>query len=62
MARQELRDARGALLGWIESSGSLDTLRDYRGALRGTYDARYNETRDYRGALAGKGNVLTRLL
>lgn len=62
MARHELRDARGALLGWIDSDGSVDTLRDYRGALKGTYNARHNETRDYRGALVARGNVLARLL
>ena len=55
MARHELRDARGALLGWIDSDGSVETLRDYRGALKGTYNARHNETRDYRGGAGSTG-------
>ena len=62
MARQDVRDARGTLLGWIENGNGVDTLRDYRGTLKGTYDTRHNETRDYRGTLVAKGNVLARLL
>lgn len=62
MTKHELRDARGVLLGWVESSNGVDTLRDYRGTLKGTYDTRHNEARDYRGTLVARGNVLTRLL
>ncbi|MCF8340524.1 MAG: hypothetical protein K9I82_06080 [Chitinophagaceae bacterium] len=63
MASQELRDARGALLGKVETkSDGKQELRDSRGALKGNYNPMYNETRDQKGALVGKGNILTSLL
>jgi hypothetical protein len=63
MATQELRDARGALLGKVETkSDGKQELRDAKGALKGNYNPSYNETRDQRGALVGKGNLLSSLL
>ena len=62
MAKQDIRDAKGALIGWIETSSGKQTLRDRRGAMAGTYDPRLDETRDQKGAYVGKGNQLMRLL
>jgi hypothetical protein len=63
MATQELRDARGALLGKVETKSDVkQELRDAKGALKGNYNPSYNETRDQRGALVGKGNLLSSLL
>lgn len=63
MASQELRDARGSLLGKVETkSDGKQELRDSRGSLKGNYNPTNNETRDHRGALVGKGNILSSLL
>lgn len=63
MATQDLRDARGALLGKIETkSDGKQELRDAKGVLKGSYTPSNNETRDQRGALVGRGNLLSSLL
>jgi len=63
MASQELRDARGLLLGKVETKpDGKQELRDSRGSLKGNYNPKNNETRDQRGALVGKGNILSSLL
>jgi hypothetical protein len=63
MADQELRDARGNLLGKIATaSNGIQTIRDSKGILRGKYDPKANTTRDDKGNLVGKGNLLTSLL
>lgn len=63
MATQELRDARGLLLGKVETkSDGKQELRDAKGVLKGNYNPSYNETRDQRGAIVGKGNLLSSLL
>ena len=63
MAKQELRDKGGSLLGTIEtlSNGKLE-LRDRGGSMKGTYDPKSNETRDRGGSLVAKGNMLATLL
>ena len=63
MARQDLRDNRGSLIGTIETkSDGKQVIRDSRGSLKGTYDPKSNQTRDSRGSLVGTGNLLTTLL
>jgi hypothetical protein len=63
MARQDLRDNRGSIIGTIETkSDGKQEIRDSRGSLKGTYDPKSNQTRDSRGSLVGTGNLLTRLL
>ena len=62
MARQELRDFSGRLVGWIEKSGGRLEGRDYAGRLKGWFDHQANETRDYAGRLVGRGNMLAALI
>jgi hypothetical protein len=63
MATQDLRDARGFLLGRIETdSAGVQTLRDIHGFKRGSFDPRANTTRDVKGFKVGSGNLLTTLL
>lgn len=62
MAKQELRDRSGSLIGTISMSGSKYTGRDRSGTLKGTYDPKSNETRDRSGSLVGKGNMLAALI
>ena len=63
MAKQDLRDRNGNLLGTIDtkSDGKLE-LRDRQGNLKGTYDPKSNTTRNRQGNLVGTGNLLTTLL
>lgn len=63
MAKQELRDNRGFLLGWTETDANgLQVGRDWRGFLVGEYDPRGNVTRDKRGFHVGTGNLLSSLI
>ncbi|MBV9962038.1 MAG: hypothetical protein JO072_07295 [Parafilimonas sp.] len=63
MAKQDLRDRTGALLGTIETkSDGKQELRDRTGSLKGVYDPKSNQTRDRTGSLVGSGNLLTSLL
>jgi hypothetical protein len=63
MAKQDLRDRSGSLIGTIETkSDGKQELRDRSGSLKGTYDPKSNQTRDGSGSLVGTGNLLTTLL
>jgi YD repeat-containing protein len=62
MAKQELRDSSGRLIGTIDMSGSKHEGRDASGRLKGSYDPKSNETRDSSGRLVGKGNLLSSLI
>ena len=60
---RELRDANLSLLGRTRRRPDGRTeLVDASGRLRGTYDARTDETRDATGRLIGRGDLLSRLL
>ncbi len=63
MADQELKDARGRLLGKIKiTSATRHEARDSAGRLVGHYNPKNNETRDSAGRLVGKGNLLATLI
>ncbi len=62
MARQELRDRNGKLVGCTEKSGCRVEGRDVGGRLRGWYHSNANQTYDAGGRLVAKGNVLTALI
>lgn len=63
MAKQDLRDRSGSLIGSIETrNDGKQELRDKTGSLKGTYDPKSNQTRDRSGSLVGTGNLLTTLL
>ena len=60
--REELRDARGRLLGYRRESGGRIEGRDPHGRLMGWYDPRDDETRDPGGRLIGRGDLLNGLI
>ncbi len=63
MANQILRDARGRVLGMIETKTSgVQDVRDANGRYLGSYDPDTNITRDERGRAIGTGNLLGTLL
>ena len=62
MARQELRDGFGRLLGWRQQSGSRIEGYDSGGRLKGWYEPRANETHDAGGRLIGRCDLLTTLI
>ncbi len=62
MARQELRDFSGRLVGWREQSGNRIEGRDYGGRLKGWYSPSEGATRDYTGRFVGRGDLLTSLI
>jgi len=61
--RVELRDRKGALLGWTapRPDGVLEA-RDRAGRLLGAYHPRQNETRDRAGRLLYRGDALSALI
>ena len=62
MAKEELRDANGQLLGYRQQNGVRIECWDATGHLKGYYDVRTDETRDQIGRLIGKGDLLTSLI
>jgi hypothetical protein len=62
MARQELRDRHGRLMGWREQANSRIEGRDASGALRGWFEPGVNQTRDATGTLVGTGDLLSSLI
>lgn len=63
MAKKDLRDRNGSLLGTIETkSDGKQELRDRYGSFKGSYDPKSNTTRDRNGSMVGTGNLLTTLL
>lgn len=62
MARQDLRDRHGQLIGWREERGDRIEGRDASGQFRGWYDRHNNQTRDAGGMLVGTGDLLTGLI
>lgn len=60
--REEIRDARGRLMGTIAvRSDGVREARDPRYRLLGTYNPKTKETRDPRGRLLTKGDTLAAL-
>lgn len=63
MGNQILRDARGRVLGMIETKTSgIQYTRESKGRYLGSYDPNTNITRDERGRAIGTGNLLGTLL
>lgn len=62
MARQELRNRAGVLLGWREQIGKRIEGRDRTGFFVGYYEPQLNETRDRAGRLVGQGDLLSTLI
>ena len=63
MAKKDLRDRNGSLLGTIETkSDGKQELRDRNWSFKGSYDPKTDKTRDKNGSLVGTGNLLTSLL
>lgn len=62
MARQDIRDRTGRLLGWRQESGNRIEGRNAGGMLRRWFDPRQNETRDASGRLVSKGDILAALI
>lgn len=62
MARTELRNRAGTLLGWREDQRGRVEGRDRTGRLVGWYDPRRGETRDNAGVLRGRGDLLASLI
>ena len=63
MADQVLKDGRGYTIGKISTANNgIQTIRDARGYVKGTYDPKSNKTKDARGYVVGTGNLLTTLL
>jgi hypothetical protein len=62
MARQELRDRYGRLIGIRQEQGQRVEGRDASGQLRGWYDVNNNQTRDAGGMLVGTGDFLSSLI
>lgn len=63
MADQVLKDKRGFSIGKITTNAAgLQTLKDAKGFVKGTYDTKTNKTKDARGFAVGTGNLLTTLL
>lgn len=49
MAREEIRDFYGKILGYRCDEGQKIVARDFYGKILGYYDKRNNETRDFFG-------------
>ena len=63
MQKDELRNANGKLIGWIETESSgKQTGRGATGAPLGYFDAKNNVTRDVKGKRIGTGNHLATLI
>lgn len=63
MGNQILRDARGRVLGMIETKTSgIQYTRESKGRYLGSYDPNTNIKRDERGRAIGTGNLLGTLL
>ncbi len=62
MARQELKDRNGRLVGWTEKSGCRVEGRDVGGRLKGWFHPAVNETYDAGGRLVGKCDLLAALM
>jgi hypothetical protein len=63
MAEQILRDSKGHTIGKIYTANDgVQTIRDARGHIAGSYDPKSNATRDAKGHKIGTGNLLTTLL
>ena len=62
MARRELRDGTGRLLGWTEKSGTRIEGYDAGGRLKGWYEPRVNETHDAGGRLVARYDMLVAMI
>lgn len=62
MTKEQIRDARGNIIGTLETNGTKTSLRNPKGNIVGTYDSKTNKTVDYYGKTVGTGNLLMRLL
>lgn len=62
MARQELRDNKGRLIGYTHEVNGKIELRTRGWELKGWYDTKTNETRDRGNRRIGHGNLLLTLL
>ena len=63
MERQQIRDSRGVLLGWLEPQPNGDIRAcDSRGVYCGMYQASSNLTLDDRGVCIYHGNVVNALI
>lgn len=63
MERQEIRDSRGILLGWLEPQPNGDIRAcDSRGVYCGMYQASSNSTLDDMGICRYRGNMVTALI
>lgn len=60
--RQEFRDNKGHIIGWMKTESTETTLHDARGHLLGRYNPRMNKTTNARGSYVGSGNMLMTLL
>jgi hypothetical protein len=63
MSTQQIRDAKGHLLGTISSGpNAQQNARDGRGRFLGSYDPHTKVTRDASGRAIGTGNSLPTLI
>ncbi len=63
MAEKTLRDKYGRPIGFIQvDSRGIQTLRDVRGRVKGTYDPQRDVTIEPNGRIYGWGNLLMMLL
>lgn len=63
MAEKILRDTYGRPIGSIQvDSRGVQTLRDVRGRVKGTYDPQRDVTMEPNGRIYGWGNLLKMLL
>jgi len=60
--RQTLGDRYGMVIGFIQSEGTKQILRDRYGYWLGTYDSHDGFTRDRYGTVVARGNLLVTLL
>ncbi|MEC7567060.1 MAG: hypothetical protein VX738_15370 [Planctomycetota bacterium] len=63
MATQQIRNAKGQLIGTItDTAGGQQAARDAQGKYQGSYDPRSNVTRNAAGRVVGTGNLLASLI
>ncbi len=62
MAREEVRDFYGRILGYLEDDGEEIIARDFCLRILGRYNKRTDTTSDFIGRIICRGNGLTGLI
>lgn len=63
MAREQIKDYYGKILGSLETQANGDIIaRDFYGAILGRWDKKMDVTKDFFGKIIARGNVVAGLV